>query len=860
MNERQASNAKPVVRVLHLEDSAIDAELICEFLNHTGAECDVHRVWTRDEFVGRLSAAEYDLILADHQLPAFDGEAALEIARELAPQIPFVFVSGTLGEHVAVESMKRGATDYVIKQRLDRLPDVVTRALGEAKERAERRRAEAGLRASEDRYRSLFNAIPQGFCVIQMVFDDAGEPVDYIFMEMNAAFESQTGLRDALGRSVRSLNPDHEKIWFEVYGEIATTGVSRRFEEPSATLGRHFSVYAFRIGDPAQRQVAVLFEDIGERAAQERRLRNSEGLYRFLHQLGKETGRLSDADAILATTARMIGEHLAISNCAYADMDEDQDGFTIRGDWAAPGSRSIVGRYSLAAFGRLAVQELRGGRALVVNDNVAELAPEEARTFQAIGIAATVCVPLLKEGRLVALMAIHDKVAHHWTQQELVAVHEVAERSWAHIQRVRTEAELRDINATLEQRIGERTAQLMAAEEALRQAQKMEAIGQLTGGLAHDFNNLLTAVTGGLELLQTRLAQGRYDQLDRYVDMAQSGARRAAALTQRLLAFSRRQTLAPTVTDIDQLAAGMREIIDRTLGPSIEFNICGTQGLWPTMVDGPQVENSLLNLCINARDAMPDGGSLTIETANVSLDPRAAASQGLQPGDYVSLCVTDTGTGIPQDVVGKVFEPFFTTKPLGQGTGLGLSMIYGFTQQSGGQVRIYSEVGRGTTVCMYLPRYTGTLQPEERPAAPAGAPRSAAGETVLVVEDEPAIRKLLAEVLEEAGYRVLVAADGPKALATLQAPGTIDLLITDVGLPGGLNGRQVADAARSLRPGLKTLFITGYAANAAVGAGHLEAGMEVLTKPFNVADLEGRVRAMLDRAEGQRPGSSNSTH
>ena len=398
----------------------------------------------------------------------------------------------------------------------------------------------------------------------------------------------------------------------------------------------------------------------------------------------------------------------------------------------------------------------------------------------------------------------------------------------------------RDVTAVKEQ-----AAALVQAEEQLRQAQKMEAVGQLTGGLAHDFNNLLTAVTGGLDLLSARVARGEYDKLDRYVSMAQTGANRAAALTQRLLAFSRRQTLAPKPTDADRLIAGMEEIIDRTLGPGIEVKVVAAAGLWPILVDAPQLESALLNLCINARDAMPEGGLLTIETGNKVLDLRAAAAQDLPAGEYVSLCVTDTGTGMPPEVIERVFDPFFTTKPIGEGTGLGLSMIYGFVRQSGGQVRIYSEPGRGTTMCLYLPRLIGAHELADAGQAAQTRHPAVHGQTVLLVEDEIAIRELVSEILEDAGYRVLTAGNGPTGVAMLQSGERIDLLVTDVGLPGGLNGRQVADAGRAVRPALKVLFVTGYAANAAVGAGHLDEGMEVLTKPFNVLELERRVGEML---------------
>ncbi|WP_374057860.1 PAS domain-containing protein [Xanthomonas sp. WHRI 6108] len=410
------------------------------------------------------------------------------------------------------------------------------------------------------------------------------------------------------------------------------------------------------------------------------------------------------------------------------------------------------------------------------------------------------------------------------------------------------EQQLRQLTETLEERVRERSAALLLAEEKLRQSQKMEAVGQLTGGLAHDFNNLLTAISVGLELLQTRIEQGKYDRLERYVEMAQSSAARATALTQRLLAFSRRQTLAPTALEVQALVQGMHDIIARTLGPSIALQLRPAADPWKVLVDAPQLENALLNLCINARDAMPDGGELTIAVANRVLDAGAAQQLDLPIGEYVCLSVQDTGTGMSADVMSKVFEPFFTTKPIGQGTGLGLSMIYGFTRQSGGHVRIDSEVGIGTTMALYLPRFDGVLAQDEAVPATEQPLRSTAPScTVLLVEDETAIRVLMSEVLSEAGYRVIETAEGSAAVERLRSQETIDLLVTDVGLTGGLNGRQVADAGRQSRPTLPVLFVTGYAATAAVGAGQLEEGMEVLTKPFLAVDLERRVAQLLER-------------
>jgi CheY-like chemotaxis protein len=297
---------------------------------------------------------------------------------------------------------------------------------------------------------------------------------------------------------------------------------------------------------------------------------------------------------------------------------------------------------------------------------------------------------------------------------------------------------------------------------------------------------------------------------------------------------------------VNRLVAGMDELVRRTMGPGIAVEAVAAGGLWTTLVDPNQLENALLNLCINARDAMPDGGRLTIETANKWLDERTARSRDLSPGQYVTLCVSDTGTGMTPEVAQRAFEPFFTTKPIGMGTGLGLSMIYGFVQQSGGQARIYSEVGQGTMVCLYLPRHHGSADADD-PAGPAVAQRAEQGETVLVVDDEPTVRMLVTEVLEDLGYIAIEAADGPAGLQVLRSNARIDLLVTDVGLPGGMNGRQVADAGRAVRPGLKVLFITGYAENAVLSHGHLEPGMHVLTKPFAMDALATRIKDLIRR-------------
>ncbi|WP_309242883.1 ATP-binding protein [Lichenibacterium dinghuense] len=389
-----------------------------------------------------------------------------------------------------------------------------------------------------------------------------------------------------------------------------------------------------------------------------------------------------------------------------------------------------------------------------------------------------------------------------------------------------------------------REAELAEVEGALRQAQKMEAVGQLTGGIAHDFNNLLTGIIGSLDLMQTRIDQGRTDTVSRYARAASASASRAAALTHRLLAFARRQPLDVAVVDADALVASLDELLRRTIGEAIRLEIVRADGLWRTLCDPHQLENAVLNLCINARDAMPGGGRITIQTANVCLDNAYARHHPeVTPGQFVRVSVTDTGTGMPPEVVAKAFEPFFTTKPAGRGTGLGLSMIYGFAKQSKGHAKIISEAGRGTTIELYLPRTQNEAGADVTEGA-SSSRRAESGETVLIVEDDPVVRDLVVEVLGDLGYRMLVAEDGPSGLQILRSGQRVDLLVSDVGLPD-LDGRQMVERARAQRPTLKVLFITGYAENANFGVGARDPGTQLMTKPFAVDTLARRVREMI---------------
>lgn len=541
----------------------------------------------------------------------------------------------------------------------------------------ERTLAERAQRESEALYKGLFDAIDEGFCIIEFFDGPHGLDSDYVHIQANDAYERHAGISNVVGQKLREMVPDEADAWVARYGAVLRTGEPIRFQQELVATGRYLELAAVRIEPPSRKQVAVIFQDI---------------------------------------TARR-----------------------------------------------------------------------------------------------------------------------------------RAETALAELNATLEQEVEKRSAELMKTEEALRQSQKMEAVGQLTGGIAHDFNNILAGIGGSLEMAQARIAQGRIADTERFLTGAKSAVRRAASLTERLLAFSRRQTLDPKPVDVNGLVNGMLDLIARSVGPTIAIEAVGAAGLWTVFADAGQLENALLNLSINSRDAMPDGGKLTIETSNRWMDERAAKARDLKPGQYVSLCVSDTGTGMTPDVVERAFDPFFTTKPIGQGTGLGLSMVYGFAGQSGGAARIYSEPGKGTMICIYLPRHMGEVVEAGEAASDFADPAPVAGgETVLVVDDEPLVRMLCVEQLEELGYAVIEAGDGPSALKILETKQPIDLLVTDVGLPRGMNGRQLADAARMHRPDLEVLFVTGYAENAVLNHGHLEPGMHIMTKPFEMEVFARRVRDLID--------------
>jgi signal transduction histidine kinase/ActR/RegA family two-component response regulator len=668
----------------------------------------------------------------------------------------------------------------------------------------------------------------------------------HVYEYVNDAYVAISGPRQFVGRTVR-----------DVFPELAGQGIYELLDRVYAT-GEPFSVQSMPIrlsGEDTARYIDFVYQPIRndqgavtgifvggyDTTRPVRTLTYRDALARFTERISD----LTDPDEITFTAAEILGEALKVSRVGYGAIDPVAETLHVQRDWNAPGIETLAGTLPLRAYGSF-IDSLKRGEFISINDvDLDERTAGAADALKGRSAYSFVNVPVVEQGRLVAVLYVNHGAVRAWTPDDLAFIKEVAARAHGAAERSRNEAALRELNATLRERVETALRERAATEEALRQAQKMEAVGQLTGGLAHDFNNLLAGISGALELMQARMQQGRLADLDRYMTAAQGAVKRAAGLTHRLLAFSRRQTLDPKPTDVNRLISDMQELIQRSVGPGIRIEVVGASGAWPALVDSSQLENSLLNLCINARDAMPDGGSITVETANKWLDERAARELSMPEGQYLSLCVTDTGVGMPPEVIAHAFEPFFTTKPLGEGTGLGLSMIYGFAQQSGGQVRIYSEVGKGTTVCIYLPRHYGQVPIESREKVEAQL-RSEQGESVLVVDDEAMVRMLITDILEDLGYTAIEAGDSASGLKILQSDARVDLLVTDVGLPGGMNGRQMADAARLTRPDLKVLFITGYAENAVLGGGRLAPGMAVLTKPFPIETMALRIRSMIE--------------
>ena len=687
---------------------------------------------------------------------------------------------------------------------LGRLPDGRRLRVSSAVDITERKAAETRLRESESMLRAAVLALP--------------------FPTM---LHAETGEVLALSRK-----------WLEL------TGYSR---EQIATRADWFRLAYPGREDENEATIAATFGDQSDVDAGEWQVRIRDGSTRLWHfhgtSLGPQTDgqRLRLSSAVDVTERRASEQRLAEERARLAALIEhlpvgvafvDREGRTLLSNSALrrflPDATVGAGQpdgerrwTALDVHGRLvpgtefpSVRALRGET--VPGIDFLHVAPPAPPLWVRVSAAPLRDAAGMISGAVIAIVDIDAERREHEAQQRL--------------------------NETLERLIEERTAELLSAEASLRQAQKMEAVGQLTGGIAHDFNNLLTAIGINLDLLQVRAATGRTEGLDRFVASAQSAVGRASALTHRLLAFSRQQTLAPRPTDIEELVGGMADLIRRSVGPAIAVAVATPPGLWRCLVDRNQLENALLNLAINARDAMPDGGRLTIAAANRDLDCAAARALDLPAGRYLALSVTDTGTGMPADVAARAFDPFFTTKPPGLGTGLGLSMVYGFVGQSGGQVRIDTAPGAGTTVTLWLPCAIGPLDQAPADGAPDAAAPAVRRATVRVVEDDAAVRAVLTEALTEMGYDAPAVGDAEAALHLLQAGAKADLMVIDIGLPGSMNGRQLAAAARALRPDLKLLLVSGYP-----GAVPEEADTDIpiLAKPFAIHTLASRVSDLL---------------
>ncbi|MCA0996641.1 ATP-binding protein [Alloyangia pacifica] len=683
--------------------------------------------------------------------------------------------------------------------------------------RNERERREAG-------YRALFEIIDDGFCIIQFIDGPDGPLSDYVHIEANSGYERHTGIQGIVGKTVFDVAPNDGREWVKIYGEVLATGKAIRFERQFSEIGRFIEVSARRVEPESLGQVAVLFRDVTDRKRAEAEIRESE-----------TRARENEARVNLALAAgAIVGTWV----------------------WDVPANAFIVDEALAEAMG-LAPEQDRA--ALTLDVLVTNVHPEDKDTLlQRINETLAAGGPYAQQFRV-----LQADGAYHWIEANGSVEHDrdgkpktfsgvlmnIDARRAVEAERDRAIAELSRLNETLELRVTEQTNELMAKEEALRQAHKMEAVGQLTGGLAHDFNNLLAACSGSLEMMRKRLDEGRGDDLAKYLDAAKSATDRAAHVTQRLLAFSRQQSLAPKPTDLVQLTRGMEELVQRTMGPHIEVSTVASDDVWPTHVDPNQLENALLNLCINARDAMPEGGQLTIRIDNCTREADQAPEGDLAPGDYVEVSVTDTGTGMDPSQIARAFDPFFTTKPMGEGTGLGLSMVYGFAQQTGGAAVIRSEKGTGTTVSLLLPRSLAPAEDAQPPEPEGRAVPDASGKTILVVEDEILVRMVVVDALRDRGFTVLEAGTGAEALDVLATETPIDLLLTDVGLPKGMNGRQLAQAARQARPTLKVVFVTGYDEGVALGDELPASDVDVVQKPFDLDRLIDKLAGLAHATE-----------
>ncbi len=785
------------IRILMVEYSALDAELITLQLRRAGLPFTVERTWSDQGMRDALAAHDFDVILADHVLPGFSGDLALELAGALAPEVPFIFVSGTLSEELAVEALKRGARDYVVKSRLQRLPDAILRAINEAQERRRLLQVENELRESHQRLRLITDSLPALIAYLDR---------DHHYRFANQAYMEWHGLdpEAMVGRHAREMVGEEGFAALQEHLDKVLRGERVSFE----TLAHR------RVGPPRHAQVDFVPE-LGP-----------EGAVLGYYAMARDIGELKQVQALLTASNESLERQVSERTSALHRSESRlqalfESSFQHQNLLTLDGHIIDTNSASLAAI--LATKEdVRGA-----------LYCESAWFASTEGVPAIVCQDVL------------EAAAGNASRHELDLLLPTGKRTFEFSFRP-----LLDHQGTITAVVSEavETTARRQAEEALRQSQKIEAVGQLTGGIAHDFNNILTVIAGNVEyakLLTERLGDVA-DGSTRALDNALKGVMRAANVTQRLLAFSRRQPLRSLPVDLNAQLRDMEDMLHRSLGELVQLEIVHHPDIWCVEVDPSQLEASVLNLAVNALDAMPEGGRLVIEVDNAHLDNDfTAQNPDVPPGHYAMLRVKDTGHGMSAETLTRVFEPFFTTKEVGRGTGLGLSMVYGFVKQSGGHVLVDSAPGAGTSITLLFPRSAAELpQAGQTEHRGLGGYEMQEEATVLVAEDNDDVRAYTVDTLRQLGYRVLEAHDGASAMRLLERTDVdVDLLFSDIVMPG-MSGWELAKRALAHKPALRVLFTSGYPrdidASGAVGR-----NIAILGKPFTRSDLARSIRGSL---------------
>ena len=659
------------------------------------------------------------------------------------------------------------------------------------------------------------------------------------------------GFVPILGTKPEALGRPFSDVWKEAWSEIS--GIADDAFAGQATYIENFPLVIQRSVRPELAYFTFCYSPIRDQFGQVVGMLNTvtettvtvlmTQRLAVLDAIGSAVSETSDPREIMQATMGTLAGYLKVTHCAYADMEDDEDGFFIRDNWLVEDATSLFGQYRLGDFGEGPLASLRAGQPLVINDIASDLAPGVAATFRAFGIVSALCLPLIKGGKLTALMAIHDKAPRTWSPYELALLGEVAERSWAHIERARADAAVREglaalehLNLTLEERVQERSARLLVAEAALRQSQKLEAIGQLTGGVAHDFNNLLTIIRSSVDFL--RMPNLSDERRERYMSAVSDTVERASKLTSQLLAFARRQPLNPQVFNVGQRIQDIGDMLNTLTGARIQVNVQLPEQAYYIRADSSQFETALINIALNARDAMEGQGSLILRLDhNVALPPiRGHAGSR---GSFTAISLQDTGGGIDARVLEHIFEPFFTTKEVGKGTGLGLSQVFGFAKQSGGNVDVSSIAGQGARFTLYLPQVDGSGV-DELPADGQqwGEPSAEEGKyRVLIVEDNLEVGRFANQILQDLGYETAWAANGQEALLMVGPDAmAFDAIFSDVVMPG-MTGVALARELRLRRAELPVILASGYSDELARSACE---GVEFLAKPYS-ADQVSRI-------------------